>query len=93
MNAGVVGQFPFFAPNLPGLKKAPKMTNADEEYLKRFIGAVRDEEIANEKKSILAQKDPKNRRPAGKGPSKGGDDGSGEEEIVNQRLIQERNKP
>ena len=87
LNAGVVGQFPYFAPNVPGLKKAPKMTNADEEYLKRFIGAVRDEEIAQEKKSVLGLKDPKSKRPIGKGPPQGGDDGDNKKEEVNQRLI------
>jgi hypothetical protein len=39
---------------LVGLKKAPKMTNADEEYLKRFLKAKRDEEVAKEKETILA---------------------------------------
>ena len=86
LNAGVVGQFPYFAPNLPGLKKAPKMTAADEEYLKRFIGAVKDEEIANQKKSILALKDPKKKPTKSKNPKDAtNDDDKGE--IVNKRLI------
>ena len=50
LNAGVVGQFPYFAPNMVGLKKAPKMTKADEEYLKRFANAVKEDEMVNKRK-------------------------------------------
>jgi hypothetical protein len=36
LNAGVIGQYPYFAPDMAYLKKAPKMTNADAEYLRRY---------------------------------------------------------
>ena len=36
-NLGVIAQYPYFAPDAEYLKKAPKMTKADELYLKRFV--------------------------------------------------------
>ena len=40
VNAGVIAQYPYFAPDESYLKKAPKMTKADELYLKKFVAAV-----------------------------------------------------
>ena len=37
---GLIGQYPYFAPDENYLKKAPKMTKADELYLKKFVAAV-----------------------------------------------------
>ena len=39
-NLGVIGQYPYFAPDMDYLKKAPKMTKADELYLKKYVKAV-----------------------------------------------------
>jgi len=38
-NKGVIGQYPYFAPDRNYMKKAPKMTSADELYLKKFMEA------------------------------------------------------
>ena len=68
------------------------MTNADEEYLKRFLKAKRDEEVAKEKETILANKDPRRQGITGGLPP-----GEEEDDLVavtdfNPRLIIERNK-
>ena len=38
-NTGIINQYPFFAPDITKLKRAPKMTDADELYLKKFLMA------------------------------------------------------
>lgn len=55
-NKGIVAQYPYFAPDQGYLKKAPKMTKADELYLKKFMQARADAEIVKEEETILAQK-------------------------------------
>ena len=35
-NLGVIGQYPYFAPDASYLKSAPKMTKAEALYLKKF---------------------------------------------------------
>ena len=68
------------------------MTDADEEYLKRFLKAKKDEEVAKEKETILANKDPRRQPIAGVDVP-----GEDEDDLVavtdfNPRLIIERNK-
>ena len=55
-NKGIVGQYPYFAPDAGYMKKAPKMTKADELYLKKFMQARADAEIVKEEETIMAQK-------------------------------------
>lgn len=57
MNAGVVGQFPYFAPDTAYLKKAPKMTSADAEYLRRYMQIAKEKEIANVEDTFVGVKD------------------------------------
>ena len=45
-NNGIIGQYPYFAPDQNYLKKAPKMTKADELYLKKFMAARENMDIA-----------------------------------------------
>ena len=45
-NGGVIGQYPYFAPDMGGMKKAPKMTVADELYLRKFMEGRRFQELA-----------------------------------------------
>ena len=45
-NGGIIGQYPYFAPDAVGMKKAPKMTKADELYLKKFMEGRRFQELA-----------------------------------------------
>ena len=52
-NKGVIGQYPYFAPDQAFLKKAPKMTKADELYLKKFMEARQNLDIVDEEHSIL----------------------------------------
>ena len=52
-NLGVIAQYPYFAPDAEYLKKAPKMTRADELYLKRFVQAVDAQTDAKVHKTIL----------------------------------------
>ena len=53
LNAGVIGQYPFFAPDAGYLKKAPKMTKADELYLKKYVAAVNAQTDAKVEDTIL----------------------------------------
>lgn len=55
-NHGVVGQYPYFAPDMAALKKAPKMTKADELYLKKFMQARDAMAAADLENSILDEK-------------------------------------
>ena len=43
---GVIAQYPYFSPDREYLKKAPKMTQADELYLKKFLYARKHKDIA-----------------------------------------------
>ena len=45
-NKGIIGQYPYFAPDGAYLKKAPKMTKADELYLKKFMAARDHKDVA-----------------------------------------------
>ena len=54
-NGGIIGQYPYFAPDQGSFKKAPKMTKADELYLKKFMQAREAQEIADQENSILAE--------------------------------------
>ena len=89
-NGGIVGQYPYFAPDQGYMKKAPKMTKADELYLKKFMEAremadmVRLEEIENDKnRREKADRDYPNPFDVGK---------INIEVNVNSRLFLERNK-
>jgi len=53
---GVIGQYPYFAPDAGGLKKAPKMTKADALYLKKFMAAREAAEIAKVEQTFLGEK-------------------------------------
>ena len=87
-NQGIIAQYPYFAPDQAYLKKAPKMTKADELYLKKFMFARKNKDISRVDQSVIAEKQyttPKNDE---KKP-----DGNVNVEInVNQRLFLERNK-
>ena len=39
-----------------GMRKAPKMTNADELYLKKFIAARKNQEVAKIAQTMLDKK-------------------------------------
>ena len=58
-NGGIIGQYPYFAPDTAGMKKAPKMTKADELYLKKFMEGRRFQELSKieefEKEKDLAR--------------------------------------
>ena len=54
-NKGIIGQYPYFAPDVGYLKKAPKMTKADELYLKKFMEARENLEIAKVEDTIGAK--------------------------------------
>ena len=51
-NQGIIGQYPYFAPDQRYLHKAPKMTTADELYLKKFMAARAYKDVAREEKKI-----------------------------------------
>ena len=52
-NAGIIGQYPYFAPDKGYMKKAPKMTKADELYLRKFMAARDFKKVAKIEDSIL----------------------------------------
>ena len=56
-NLGVIAQYPYFAPDAEYLKKAPKMTKADELYLKRFVQAVDAQTDAKVHSTILGKEE------------------------------------
>ena len=51
-----IGQYPYFAPDAVGMRKAPKMTKADELYLKKFIAARENLVIVNAAQKLLDEK-------------------------------------
>ena len=53
---GIVGQYPYFAPDAAGMKKAPKMTKADELYLKKFMKAREAADIAKIEQTYIEEK-------------------------------------
>lgn len=55
-NSGVIGQYPYFAPDTAGLKKAPKMTKADALYLKKFMAARAAADAAAVEQTFLGEK-------------------------------------
>ena len=80
-NSGAIGQYPYFAPDAAYLKTAPKMTKAEELYLKKLTAAVHAQEAAEVPEHVLA-------RPEGKvvGPARAEID-----KDPNPRLLKERN--
>lgn len=89
-NKGIIGQYPFFAPDTSYLKKAPKMTKADELYLKKFMLARENGEVARVEDGIIGEKKRQENELDIKNPF---DDGKINIEInVNQRLFLERNR-
>ena len=90
-NSGIINQYPYFAPDKTHLKRAPKMTEADELYLKKFLMArdLKDEskiEYTNiyEKQFIDTNKD---------GDKNNVQDGGTNVSIdINSRLFLERNR-
>lgn len=55
-NKGIIGQYPFFAPDTNYLKKAPKMTRADELYLKKFMMAREHGDVARIEDGVIGDK-------------------------------------
>ena len=53
-NKGIIGQYPYFAPDRGYLKKAPKMTKADELYLRKFMAARDHKDVARIDQTDLA---------------------------------------
>ena len=91
VNKGIIGQYPYFAPDAGYMKKAPKMTKADELYLKKFMAARDHKDVARIDKTGLAEKQYVNMN--GSGDEDDLADGKQNIEIqVNQRLFLERNK-
>lgn len=87
---GIVGQYPYFAPDQGGMKKAPKMTKADELYLKKFMLARESANVAKVEESFMEEK--KRREEARKTyPQDPFEDGK-INITVNARLHLERNK-
>ena len=54
VNKSAIGQYPYFAPDATYLKKAPKMTKAEELYLKTLTKAVHAKEAAEVENTIVA---------------------------------------
>lgn len=52
-NHGVIAQYPYFAPDRGYMKKAPKMTKADELYLKKFMAARNNKNVSQIAQSHL----------------------------------------
>lgn len=86
-NLGVIAQYPYFAPDQLYLKKAPKMTKADELYLRKFMGARDHKDVARIDKTGLAD-----RQYVKEEPESDEDDEEPFEVDVNERLFIERNK-
>ena len=57
VNEGLVGQYPYFAPDVDHLVKAPKMTKADELYLRRLQEVVKNKELAKVDSTALGLKE------------------------------------
>ena len=55
-NKGVIAQYPYFAPDRGYLKKAPKMTKADELYLRKFMEGRAHKDIARIDQTNLADR-------------------------------------
>ena len=53
-NTGIIAQYPYFAPDRVHLKKAPKMTKADELYLKKFMAARAFKDEAKIENTVIA---------------------------------------
>lgn len=62
INEGLVGQYPYFAPDVSNLVKAPKMTKADELYLRRLQEVVKNRELAGVEDTTLGLKEKLQRR-------------------------------
>ena len=73
---------------MAGLKKAPKMTDADELYLRKFLQYRKEKDIAQIKDTIVGQRSPNE--------SEGSQDEGGPSEDyevqINTRLFLERNR-
>lgn len=55
-NVGVIGQYPYFAPDREYLKKAPKMTKADELYLRKFMAGRANKDVSKIDKTAIADR-------------------------------------
>ena len=62
-NQGIIAQYPYFAPDRNYLKKAPKMTKADELYLKKFMLARDHKDVARIDQTNLADRQYVSREP------------------------------
>ena len=49
----MIAQYPYFAPDRGYMKKAPKMTKADELYLKKFMAARNNKNVSQIAQSNL----------------------------------------
>ena len=89
-NKGVIAQYPYFAPDRNYMKKAPKMTKADELYLKKFMAARDHKDVAKIENNVIADRQYVDLNDPGDSQVP---DGKRNVEInVNQRLFLERNK-
>ena len=55
-NKGIIGQYPYFAPDRNYMKKAPKMTKADELYLRKFMAARDFKDVARVEDTNIGDK-------------------------------------
>ena len=91
-NHGVIGQYPYFAPDGAYLKKAPKMTKADELYLRKFMAARDHKDIARTDKNVIADRQLISSRDGDDGPGKDTDGNVNVATNINTRLFLERNR-
>ena len=92
-NKGIIQQYPYFAPDLGHMKKAPKMTKADELYLKKFMAARAHKDVAKVEDTIIAPKQYVNMNPNDSSMDSKQLDGPINVEIdTNSRLFLERNR-
>ena len=52
----MIAQYPYFAPDRNYMKKAPKMTKADELYLKKFMAARDHKDVAKIENNVIADR-------------------------------------
>jgi hypothetical protein len=92
-NKGIIQQYPYFAPDRGHMKKAPKMTKADELYLKKFMAARAHKDVAKVEDTLIAPKQYVNMNPNDSSMDSKQLDGPINVEIdTNSRLFLERNR-